>query len=345
MMRTIQEDYPAPAFESAMNLLGSHDTNRPVRVLDHDGIAGGQPVNGFQDGRERLALLAVVQMTVPGAPTIYYGDEVGLAGYGSDIPRDDPYNRQPYPWSDEAGYGTLPAWRQADTDLLQHYRTLTSLRNSHSFLRTGSWNTLETDDANKVLVYGRRDNTGVAVIAINRSDGLEPGTSLTVGAARTMTFNVSGMGARVWVSRPGLDMTRPSAPTGLTASEGSGSVILNWDAPADAVVAGYHVHRSVVDGGYEQISAALVLGTTYTDNTVHNGLQYYYNVKAVTPAGLKSQASAPAMPIPALHHWLGQPAMAAGDDARHQLPAIAPTPFTVRRGLMALLGSPAPPQA
>ncbi|MBK7201224.1 MAG: hypothetical protein IPH87_11700 [Anaerolineae bacterium] len=187
-------------------------------MLDHDGIAGGQPVNGFQDGRERLALLAVVQMTVPGAPTIYYGDEVGLAGYGSDIPRDDPYNRQPYPWSDEAGYGTLPAWRQADTDLLQHYRTLTSLRNSHSFLRTGSWNTLETDDANKVLVYGRRDNTGVAVIAINRDtvahdvtldvdgyvpegavldDGLEPGTSLTVGAARTMTFNVSGMGARL----------------------------------------------------------------------------------------------------------------------------------------------------
>ena len=324
MMRTIQEDYPAPAFESAMNLLGSHDTNRPVRVLDHDGIAGGQPVNGFQDGRERLALLAVVQMTVPGAPTIYYGDEVGLAGYGSDIPRDDPYNRQPYPWSDEAGYGTLPAWRQADTDLLQHYRTLTSLRNSHSFLRTGSWNTLETDDANKMLVYGRRDNTGVAVIAINRDtvahdvtldvdgyvpegavldDGLEPGTSLTVGAARTMTFNVSGMGARVWVSRPGLDMTRPSAPTGLTASEGSSSVILNWDAPADAVVAGYHVYRSVVDGGYEQISAALVLGTTYTDNTVHNGLQYYYNVKAVTPAGLKSQASAPAMAIP--HYTIG----------------------------------------
>ena len=59
----------------------------------------------------------------------------------------------------------------------------------------------------------------------------------------------------------------------------------------------------MVDGGYEQISAALVLGTTYTDNTVHNGLQYYYNVKAVTPAGLKSQASAPAMAIP--HYTIG----------------------------------------
>ena len=90
---------------------------------------------------------------------------------------------------------------------------------------------------------------------------------------------------------------------GVNKGRGVVSVILCGGGSADAVVAGYHVYRSVVDGGYEQISAALVLGTTYTDNTVHNGLQYYYNVKAVTPAGLKSQASAPAMAIP--HYTIG----------------------------------------
>ena len=91
-----------------MNLLDSHDTNRAVIKLDHDGITGTganrTPVNGFADGKARLKTVAILQYTLPGAPTIYYGDEVGLAGFGSDVPRDDPYNRQPYPWADEAGY-------------------------------------------------------------------------------------------------------------------------------------------------------------------------------------------------------------------------------------------------
>jgi glycosidase len=78
-------------------------------VLDHDGrTADGQPAGDFADGRARLALAAVLQMTLPGAPTIYYGDEVGLAGIGSDYARDDPYNRQPYPWTDAEGYTSLP---------------------------------------------------------------------------------------------------------------------------------------------------------------------------------------------------------------------------------------------
>lgn len=66
----------------------------------------------------------------PGAPTIFYGDEVGLVGFGSDPLRDDPHNRQPYPWEDEAGYDTLPAWRQADGDLLALYQQLGALRNA-----------------------------------------------------------------------------------------------------------------------------------------------------------------------------------------------------------------------
>ena len=111
-----------------MNLLDSHDTNRAVVKLDHDGITGAganrTPVNGFEDGKARLKTVAILQFTLPGAPTVYYGDEVGLAGFGSDVPRDDPYNRQPYPWADEPGYDALPDWRKADADLLAHYQAM-----------------------------------------------------------------------------------------------------------------------------------------------------------------------------------------------------------------------------
>ena len=76
-------------------LIDSHDTNRAVHVLNEKGFTGSgydrQPVDGFADARKRLGMVAALQMTLPGAPTIYYGDEVGLTGYGSDVNRDDPY--------------------------------------------------------------------------------------------------------------------------------------------------------------------------------------------------------------------------------------------------------------
>ena len=49
-LRSIQEDYPPAAFAAAMNLISSHDFNRAVRTLDHDGVDYGtlEPVDGFQ---------------------------------------------------------------------------------------------------------------------------------------------------------------------------------------------------------------------------------------------------------------------------------------------------------
>ncbi|MBE2241085.1 MAG: alpha amylase N-terminal ig-like domain-containing protein, partial [Caldilineaceae bacterium] len=214
-LRGLQEDYPPAAFATAMNLLSSHDVNRAVRVLDHDGIdvAAQEPINNFEDGRARLALAAVLQFTLPGAPTIYYGDEVGLVGFGSDEPRDDPYNRQPYPWPDAEGYDSLPAWRQQDAALLAHYQQLGQLRQQHSFLRTGAWDTLRVDDAG-LYVFGRKDASGAAIVAVNRSDAAqsvsldtsgylpwgaelnEPfgAATLTVGAAGNISFTVPALG-------------------------------------------------------------------------------------------------------------------------------------------------------
>ena len=316
-LRAMQEDYPEPAWSTAMNLLDSHDTNRAVVKLDHDGITGSganrTPVNGFADGKARLKTVAILQYTLPGAPTIYYGDEVGLAGFGSDVPRDDPYNRQPYPWADEPGYSALPAWRQADAGLLAHYRKMGQMRGKYSFLRTGSLDTLLADDTAMALAYGRKNGDGVGITVINRAKTqqtvtfkvggyLPNGLTLTDalnGGDYTVTNGmlsvpVNGLWGAVLVHEGAV--TAPAAPANLKATEGESQVTLTWSAVPGAT--GYKVLRSyLTGGGYEKI--AEVTGTSYTDTKVENGVAYYYVVLAVKD-GLDSAASNEASAIP---HW------------------------------------------
>ncbi|GIK73068.1 MAG: alpha-amylase [Chloroflexota bacterium] len=311
-LRAIQEDYPPAAFATAMNLLSSHDVNRAVRVLDHDGIdfAALEPNNGFEDGRARLALAAVLQFTLPGAPTIYYGDEVGLVGFGSDVGRDDPYNRQPYPWPDADGYDGLPAWRQQDVTLLEHYQRLGQLRQQHSFLRTGSWDTLLVDDAG-LVVFGRKDESGAAIIAVNRSNvdrlvsfdasGYLPwgaelrdpfsAATLIVGDLGNIAFDAPAMGYQLWMTAADVDFTTPPAPQLVATAEGNRSVTLTIQG--DDSAERFAVLRSPVDGGYEEI--AVLPGSDvafdFTDAGLTNGATYFYRVVAIGYNGLRSAAS------------------------------------------------------
>ncbi|NIV32157.1 MAG: alpha-amylase, partial [Anaerolineae bacterium] len=83
ILQSIKEDYPPPAYETAMNLVGTHDTQRILWALTPG--ERNREDKEFNDenlaiGKEKLKLLAIMQMTMPGAPTIYYGDEVGLTG-------------------------------------------------------------------------------------------------------------------------------------------------------------------------------------------------------------------------------------------------------------------------
>jgi neopullulanase len=96
-----------------LNLLDSHDTARALWIMGED--------------KSALRLAAFLQMTMLGAPCIYYGDEIGLSA------ADDPYCRGAFPWYDEG------AW---DTDLLTHYRQLTALRHGFPALRRGDFQPL-----------------------------------------------------------------------------------------------------------------------------------------------------------------------------------------------------------
>lgn len=142
--------------------------------------------------------------------------------------RDDPYNRQPYPWADATGYDELPTWRQQDTDLLAHYQFLGQLRGAHSFLRTGSWETFVTDDAG-VYAFGRKDETGAAVIVINRSD-----------SEQTLNLDVTGF--------------VPFGSVLVDAQDPSFTVTVPITMPGPVSLPAMHELRHLADGGGHGIS-------------------------------------------------------------------------------------------
>lgn len=192
VLNSIREDYPAIAWQSMMNLMGSHDTNRALFVLSERSV-------NLTTAFKKLEMMAALQFTYPGAPTIYYGDEAGLgsadyggygnwgAGYTADgILQDDPYNRHTYPWNpdDQNDYdswtgsgtydfdsvtGPVPPTDPYADDLLSYYSLLGTTRNSYPVLRTGDVVTLLTDDTNNVYAYARTDGSTCAIAIFNRS--------------------------------------------------------------------------------------------------------------------------------------------------------------------------------
>ena len=105
--------YAPQVTHACQNLLSSHDVER-FRTLA-----------GKEAHHQHLATL--FQLTMPGAPGIYYGDEIGLAG------GHDPDCRRAFPWQ------TPEDW---DTDLLEMIRALNQLRRAHTALRLGTWRLL-----------------------------------------------------------------------------------------------------------------------------------------------------------------------------------------------------------
>ncbi|HEY9107912.1 MAG TPA: glycoside hydrolase family 13 protein [Roseateles sp.] len=145
-LELLREAYPPQAFSALMNLLSTHDQ---PRALHHFGEDSDLPL-----AKRRLLLALFFQMTYPGSPAIYYGDEVGLGG------GDDPYNRAPYPWADEGG--------QPDEALLATFKRLTKLRHDLPVLRHGTLSApLHVDD--HVLVLARQVGKTWALTATNNS--------------------------------------------------------------------------------------------------------------------------------------------------------------------------------
>jgi neopullulanase len=129
--------YPRPTTEVQLNLLGSHDTPRFKTLARGD------------DSAYRLALL--FQMTYPGAPCIYYGDEIGLEG------GHEPASRNAFPWDE----------RKWERELHGYVQRCITLRKDHAALRRGDLTWLFAGQG--VVVYGRRLDGKVTLVLLNSS--------------------------------------------------------------------------------------------------------------------------------------------------------------------------------
>ena len=123
---TILENYPPEAAACNMNLLGTHDTPRILTALvdDFDGTREEKARrrltrNQLDIAWERLLSASFLQYTLPGSPSLYYGDEACMEGYR------DPFNRRPYPWGME------------NPEFVNHFRRLGRMRREHEALRLG----------------------------------------------------------------------------------------------------------------------------------------------------------------------------------------------------------------
>ena len=139
----------------AMNQLSNHDHSRFLtrtnQIVGRIGTAGAKMAEfGINYGIFREAIM--VQMTWPGAPTLYYGDEAGVCGW------TDPDNRRTYPWGFE------------DFELIEYHRYLIDLHKKLPALRRGSLKQLLAD--RQLIAYGRMSGANkCAVIINNRGDG------------------------------------------------------------------------------------------------------------------------------------------------------------------------------
>jgi len=152
-LEEMREAYPPQTFAALMNLLSTHDAARSLHVL---GDVGGEATPGAVAlAKQKMRLAVFFQMTYPGSPAIYYGDEVGLTG------GDDPYNRGTYPWADRGGH--------PDRALLADFRRLTALRRDLPVLRHGTLLApLHVDE--HVVVLARHDAGDWAITATNNGD-------------------------------------------------------------------------------------------------------------------------------------------------------------------------------
>ncbi len=158
-LEKVRERYPEEAFYAMMNLVGSHDTSRILSYLDGIGDdRADKSLDAAFPTYEKTSLaakemqyrVALIQFTYPGAPTIYYGDEIGMVG------SDDPDDRRAMEWG------------KGNEELVTWYAKLAAIREAYPALRTGSIEMVDSGDAD-ILAYWRCDEETEILVLANRN--------------------------------------------------------------------------------------------------------------------------------------------------------------------------------
>lgn len=177
-------DYNKENYFVLMNLLGSHDTERLSSLIvnpdiwyDHGAVpkdrADWKVRKPNAEERAKQRLIVGMQMTLPGAPHVYYGDEAGMWG------GDDPDDRKPMVWQ-ELIYETetthpfgknRPADEvKFDSDLFNWYKKMISIRTSNKELSLGNIEFMIINENDKILAYKRTMGDKSIYIIVNNNN-------------------------------------------------------------------------------------------------------------------------------------------------------------------------------
>ena len=140
-------------YSLSMNELSNHDHSRFLTRTNHQvGRVASSGSEAANQGIHKAVFMeaVVIQMTWPGAPTIYYGDEAGVCGW------TDPDNRRSYPWGHE------------DKMLIDFHKNMIRLHKENHALMEGSYKPLYQQ--HNIIAYGRFTSDDAAIVVINNSD-------------------------------------------------------------------------------------------------------------------------------------------------------------------------------
>lgn len=157
---SIIENYPPQVLNVLMNHIGTHDTERAITRLAGENPDAHDRTWQFEHntlsefdylkGISMMKIASLIQFTLPGVPSIYYGDEIGMQGM------KDPFNR-----------GCMP-WDKPNEELLKWYKRLGQIRHSSKAFIDGDFEKLYCDGG--LIAYSRSSEGDNILVAINNSN-------------------------------------------------------------------------------------------------------------------------------------------------------------------------------
>lgn len=186
-LQQISEDYGWEHSQVCQNLMDSHDVDRIAsqivnsdRWYDHWAAPKDNPDYDVRKPNAaelaKLRLILIIQMTLPGSPMIYYGDEAGMWG------GDDPDCRKPMVWPDlkyedevSHPFGKIrPVDRvEFNQDLFNFYKTVIKIRKDRPALVSGSFKNLLIDNQRFIYVFERSYLNEKVIVGLNNSDRIQ----------------------------------------------------------------------------------------------------------------------------------------------------------------------------
>jgi len=174
---TVVENYPPCVLNVLMNHIGTHDTERAITRL-----AGENPEGydrnwqhshnklseyDYLKGVSMLKMASLIQYTLPGVPSLYYGDEAGVQGM------KDPFNRACFPWDNING------------ELLKWYRRLGEIRKGCKAFVSGEF--IPVFASHNAIAYKRVSDENQVLVAVNNSN---ESTDVFVGREWDNSYNL-----------------------------------------------------------------------------------------------------------------------------------------------------------